>query len=157
MITPDIIAIPDESAPGEMGLSIDAMDDPRICLDVRGPVEFALSRSPPRYLPSSLTFLLSFLLLREKKDLLAEDCLDLLSPVDMIAMWSTRFRGLQCKGCSLLGPGISCDALSSKGCGCCHRCISFAFVSSCFVDSWKGVKSTFGWRFQTSAWSTMLA
>jgi len=69
--------IPAGSAPGEFGLSIDATDEPRVYLDDRDPTELAFSKSAPKYFPSSLTFLLSFLLLREKNDFPPEDCLDL--------------------------------------------------------------------------------
>ena len=84
MITPAIWLIPLRSAPGESGRSNDATDEFLICRDedeVRDPTEPNFSRSPPRYLPSSLGFLLSlsFLLLLEKKDFPADDCLDLVS------------------------------------------------------------------------------
>lgn len=68
------------------------MTDWRECVDERDVMELALSRSAPKYLPSSLTFLLSFLLL-PKKDLAPDDCLvDLLSP-DMISggLWASGF------------------------------------------------------------------
>ena len=74
VITPAIM-FNGRSAPGECGRSIDATEEPRVCRDDRDPE----SKSPPKYLPSSLTFLLSFLLLREKNDLPPDDCLDLVS------------------------------------------------------------------------------
>lgn len=64
---------------------MDAIDEPLVCRDVRDPTEPTLSNSAPRYLPSSLTFLLSFsfLPLLEKKDLPPDDC-RALSAADMI-------------------------------------------------------------------------
>ena len=84
VITPAVMLSPPGSAPGELGLSIDATDDPLVCLDDRDPIVLALSRSPPKYFPSSLAFLLSFLLLLEKNDFPPDDCLDLLSPADIL-------------------------------------------------------------------------
>ena len=84
VITPAVMLIPPRSAPGELGLSIDATDEPLVCRDDRDPAVLALSRSPPKYFPSSLTFLLSFLLLLEKNDFPPEDCLDLLSAADIL-------------------------------------------------------------------------
>lgn len=62
---------------------MDTIEESLLCLDDLDPLELVLS-SPPKYLPSSLTFLLSFLPLLEKNDLPPEDCLDLLSAVDMM-------------------------------------------------------------------------
>ena len=71
-MTPAIIFRPPKSAPGELGRSIDAIEEPLACRDDRDPVVLVLSRSAPN-LPSSLAFLLSFLLLLEKNDLPPED------------------------------------------------------------------------------------
>ena len=84
VITPAIIASPVWSAPGEPGRSIDATEDPLVCLDDLDPLELVLSRSPPKNLPSSLAFLFSFLPVLEKNDLPPDDCRDLLSTADII-------------------------------------------------------------------------
>lgn len=81
VMTPAVMLIPnDGSAPGEYGRSKDVIEF-RVVLDDRELTELALSKSPPRYFPSSLTFLFSFLLL-PKNDFPADDCLDFPSPVD---------------------------------------------------------------------------
>lgn len=71
-MTPAIIFRPARSAPGEFGLSIDATEDPLACRDDRDPAVLDFSKSAPN-LPSSLAFLLSFLLLLEKNDLPPDD------------------------------------------------------------------------------------
>jgi hypothetical protein len=62
---------------------MDMTEDSLACRDVRELIVLELSRSPPNDLPSSLAFLLSFLLLREKKDFAPEDCRDFASADDI--------------------------------------------------------------------------
>jgi hypothetical protein len=126
VITPAVVFNPTPSAPGgESGRSIDAIDEPLVCRDVRDPTEPTFSRSPPRYLPpSSLTFLLSlsFLLLLEKKDFPPDDCLDLLS-ADMVRdcvikrslctlSWTPRCFFLGCAGPRTDCSGLLCSSMS---------------------------------------------
>ena len=92
VITPAIMLIPAWSAPAEPGLSNEAIEEFLVCLDDRDPTEPALSRSPPKYLPSSLAFLFSFLCPLEKNDLPPEDCRDLLSGADMIGSQTRRLN-----------------------------------------------------------------
>ena len=102
MITPAIMFSPPWSAPGDSGRSKDATDEVLVCReDVRDPTEPVFSRSPPRYLPSSLAFLLSlsFLLLLEKNDFPADDCLDLVSAM---ARNSGRFEDCFALRCGVL-------------------------------------------------------
>jgi hypothetical protein len=47
-MTPLIMANPAESKGGEFGRSIEATDDPLVCLEDRDEMEPALSRSAPR-------------------------------------------------------------------------------------------------------------
>ena len=60
------------------------MEEVLVCRDDLDPTEPTLSKSPPKYRPSSLPFFLSFLLPREKNDFPPDDCLDLLSAPDMV-------------------------------------------------------------------------
>lgn len=83
-MTPAIMFRPDISAPGELGRSMDTIEDSLVCLDERELAALDCSRSPPRDLPSSLAFLLSFLLLLEKNDFPPEDCRVLPSAPDIL-------------------------------------------------------------------------
>ena len=104
---------------GEYGRST-VNEESLLCRDDLDPLVLAVS-SPPKYLPSSLAFLLSFLLLLEKKDLPPDDCLDLLSPDDMML----QFRRFD----SLCEDGIFPDAPGLK-----RRTVIFIGVSSYDID-----------------------
>jgi hypothetical protein len=120
--------IPYGSAPGEYDWSIDTAEESRVCLDDLEPLELALSNSPPKDLPSSLTFLFSFLVLREKKDFPPEDCLDLLSAADMIEDSQNR-----CFDLLYAEYGYSLDECASPqtDCYCGHLCLRFFYFVLC--------------------------
>lgn len=87
-MTPAIMFNPYISAPGELGRSKDITEDSLVCLDDRELVALDCSISPPNDLPSSLAFLLSFLLLREKKDFPPEDCRVFPSALDILGIYA---------------------------------------------------------------------
>jgi hypothetical protein len=92
-------------------------EDSLACRDARELDDsLALSKSPPSDLPSSLAFLLSFLLLREKKDLPPEeDCRDFAASVADMTGTKGRGSGWHVSICrDQLGPPPALQL----GCGC---------------------------------------
>jgi hypothetical protein len=106
VMTPDSRLIPC-SAPGEYGRSMDTLEEFLVCREVLELTEPDWSTSPAPYLLSSAAFLLSFLVLLEKKDLPPEDCLDLLSAADMIVCGGNGRIDHRCAPCGYSQVGCA--------------------------------------------------